>query len=287
MVAPAGPFPRPAFAAGLAVLRTRYEVVHTDAIFSQSRYLAGDDEVRLGDLVRALGDPSTLAVFCARGGYGAMRLLDRVDPEAFPPKLLVGFSDITAFHLAWQAKGRVSIHGPVVTQLGRAPANARERLFSVLEGTGPAGALAGTATYVPGAVEGPLVGGNMSVLTRLLGTRFMPSLDGAVLLLEDVGERPYRFDRMWMHLKLSGALDRVAGVCLGEFSGCEEADASYSGEDVRRDMVAALGRPCAGGFRIGHDDENLAVPLGVRVRLDADSKTLTFLESTCAPEGVG
>jgi muramoyltetrapeptide carboxypeptidase len=167
----------------------------------------------------------------------------------------------------------------VLTQLTRLSAPTHARLFELLESDAPAADLTGLETYCDGAAEGPLLGGNLSVLTRLLGTPFLAPLEGAILLLEDVGERPYRLDRMWTHLALAGVFRRVRGIVLGEFTGCEEKEADYSSADVLRELAAATGLPCAAGFPIGHGAENQPVPLGVRVRLDAGSRRLTFLES--------
>jgi muramoyltetrapeptide carboxypeptidase len=193
---------------------------------------------------------------------------------------MVGFSDITALHQWQQRHGFISIHGPVMTQLGRLGRATSERLFSLLESSSPAQPLHGTATFVEGTVEGPLLGGNLSVFTRLLGTPFMPNLDGAVLLLEDVGERPYRLDRMWTHLELAGVFSKVSGIALGSFTQCEERDGSYTSEDLLRELAVATGLPCVAGFPIGHGDVNEPVPLGVRVRLDGAAGRLTFLESS-------
>jgi muramoyltetrapeptide carboxypeptidase len=281
VIAPASGFDRAAFDAGLAVLAARYRPEYGPGIFSKHRYLAGDDERRLAELLAALADAKLKAVFCARGGYGATRLLTRL-MSASPPgiaKPVVGFSDITALHLWLQANGRISIHGPVLTQLGRLPAATHARLFGLLESTVPAAALQGSATYVPGVAEGRLLGGNLSVLSRVLGTPYMPVLDDAVLLLEDQGERPYRLDRMWTHLTLAGVFARVRGLVLGSFTECEEKDAPYSGEEVVRELALATGLPCAAGFPIGHGAHNEPVPLGVRVRLDAQARTLSFLEA--------
>jgi muramoyltetrapeptide carboxypeptidase len=197
---------------------------------------------------------------------------------------IIGFSDITALHQWRQAQGFVSIHGPVLTQLGRLGRSTSERLFSLLESDAPAKPLRGTATFVEGTAEGPLLGGNLSVFTRLLGTPFMPDLEGAILLLEDVGERPYRLDRMWMHLELAGVFRKVNGIALGSFTHCEERDATYSSQDVLRELAVATGLPCATGFPIGHGDVNEAVPLGARVRLDATTAQLTFLESAVSEQ---
>jgi muramoyltetrapeptide carboxypeptidase len=286
VIAPAGPFDRESFEAGVAVVAERYRVQYDPGIFLRHRYLAGDDHRRLAELNHALADHSIRGIFCARGGYGTMRLLQKLQPQgsAKLAKPLVGFSDITALHQWRQSQGIVSIHGPVLTQLGRLGRPTSERLFSLLESNAPAKPLHGTTSFVEGTAEGPLLGGNLSVFTRLLGTPFMPALDGAVLLLEDVGERPYRLDRMWTHLELAGVFRKVSGIALGSFTHCEERDATYSSQEVLRELAVATGLPCAIGFPIGHGDINEPVALGVRVRLDATTAQLTFMESAVSEQ---
>lgn len=281
VVAPGGPFDRDGFEAGLRVLAERYRPVFDEGLFARTRYLAGDDGRRLDELAAAFADESVRAIFAARGGYGSMRLLPKLRAAGVArtsSKPVVGFSDITALHLALLAVGRVSIHGPVVTQLATQPPEVAERLFRLLESTGtPAEPLAGTP-LVGGVVEGALVGGNLSVLTRLLGTPYLPALDGAILLLEDVGERPYRLDRMWTHLAFAGVLDRVSGIALGEFTDCEEPGGGYGSDDVLRALATETGLPCVGGLPIGHGALNMPVALGARVRLDGGAGRLEFLE---------
>jgi muramoyltetrapeptide carboxypeptidase len=285
VVAPAGPFDKAVLDTGLAVISGRYRVRCDDGIYSRKRYLAGDDNRRFTELTNALADPDIKAVFCARGGYGAMRLLPRLASWAsergspLPAKPLIGFSDITALHQWLQSNGIASIHAPVLTQLGRVPAESPRRLFSLLESTtNPAEPLVGGETYVGGTAEGPLLGGNLSVFTRLLGTPFMPPLEGGILLLEDLSEQPYRLDRMWTHLELAGVFRKIRGIVLGQFIGCEPRDGGFTAAEVLRELAAATGLPCASGFPIGHADVNEPVPLGVRVRLEADVARVTFLE---------
>jgi muramoyltetrapeptide carboxypeptidase len=285
VVAPAGPIDRESLEAGLRVLADRYEATWDPGLLSRARYLAGDDTRRAGELRDALGDARTKAVIAARGGYGSLRLLPRVWPvpagDGGAPgrgKLLVGFSDITALHCALQAMGQVSIHGPSVNQLATQPRAVVERLFALLEdGTAPATAIAGTP-LVGGVAEGPLLGGNLSLLTRLLGTSWLPPLDGAILLLEDVTEAPYRLDRMWTHLRLAGVLDKIGGLALGEFTSCEEPGAAFTSQDVLSGLAAETGLPCVAGFPIGHGAVNVPVALGARVCLDGGAGTLRFLE---------
>ena len=278
IVAPAGPFDVSSFEAGLGVLAERYKPVYREDLYDAWRYLAGSDTRRAEELTQALTDSRARAVFCARGGYGVMRLLPSLPLADMAPTALVGFSDITALHLPLQGLGRVTLHGPVLTHLGKQPREIQDALFRLLESPEPPPPLSGKAAFVPGVVEGPLLGGNLSVLTRLLGTPYMPPLDGAILLLEDVGERPYRLDRMWTHLRLAGVFDRVKGLVLGDFTDCEFKDAPYSSQDVLRSLAEETGLPCAVGFPIGHDIPNHPVALGTRVRLDAGAALLTFLE---------
>ena len=285
VVAPAGPLDSESLDAGLRILGGRYEVTWDAGLLSRVRYLAGDDRRRGGELAAALADPGIRGVVAARGGYGSMRLLPRVwpgvdgpSPAPGPPKVLVGFSDVTALHAALQAAGRVSVHGPVVTQLATQPSTVVTRLFAILEdGTAPPAAVAGTP-IVGGIAEGPLLGGNLSVFTRLLGTPWLPDLTGAVLLLEDVVERPYRIDRMWTHLRLAGAFERVVGLALGEFTDCEDPDGDFTLRDVLWSLAGETGLPCVAGLPIGHGAVNVPVALGTRVRLDGSAGKLTFLE---------
>ena len=278
-IAPASSFDRTAFEAGLEIIARRYEVHYDPGILARHRYLAGSDERRLKELIPALTDADTRAVFCARGGYGMMRLLPALAGLTPAAKPVIGFSDITALHQLLQRHQLVSIHGPVLTQMSRLDAGAHARLFELLESPAPAADLTGAETYVAGVAEGLLLGGNLSVFSRLLGTPFLAPLEGSILLLEDVGERPYRLDRMWTHLALAGVFRQVRGIVLGQFTGCEDKDAEYSSAEVLRELAAQSGVPCAAGFPIGHGVHNQPVPLGVRVRLDAGNRRLTFLES--------
>ncbi|HLT31117.1 MAG TPA: LD-carboxypeptidase [Myxococcaceae bacterium] len=278
LVAPSGPFDRASFDVGLARIASRYRPVFDDSLFSKARYLAGADEVRGSGLQEALADPAAPAILAARGGFGATRLLPSLSVPSGHTPLLMGFSDITALHALFQRDGRMSLHAPVLTQLGRQPDEVFERWVQLCEIAEPAPQLLGNQPLVPGVAEGRLMGGNLEVFSRLLGTPFLPDLTGALLLLEDVGERPYKLDRLWTHLRLAGVFERVAGIVLGDFTGCEEKDADYSGADVLADLARETGLPCAAGFPVGHGAVNQPVPLGVRARLDAGAATLSFLE---------
>ena len=285
IVAPSGPFDRELFERGLAILeRLGLRPLVDDRIFARRRYLAGPDDDRLALLQEALDRPDAPAVWCARGGYGAARLLPRLRLRGLfdRPKLLVGFSDATALHAALGARGLASLHAPVVTQLATQPPEVVDRLGALLFSPGPPPPLLGGVTLAPGKERGVLLGGNLSVLASLAGTPFLPSLAGAVLFLEDVGERPYRLDRMWTQLRLAGALDRLRGLAVGELTRCEERDSDYTALDVLRDLARELGVPAAAGFPVGHGEVNQPLPLGAEVELDAGAGTLAFLEGAVA-----
>ncbi len=242
-------------------------------------HLAADDAQRLADLQAAFTDPELDAVIALRGGYGCMRLLDRIDPDFWraTDKPLIGYSDLTALHLQRQAVGRAGWHAPMPAsdwhraEAGWADALAlAERLRAGLrvgEALGPALAPhplnRGTQT-----VEGRLTGGNLAVLVALMGTPFMPDLRGAILFLEDVGEDPYKIDRLLCQLRLGGQLSELAGVLLGSFSDAEAPDA------VLADYLDPLGVPVLAGWPSGHATPNRPLPLGLRVRMDPLSRQL-------------
>ncbi len=278
IVSPSSPVDREGLGRGIERLASRYRPTLDGHALERQHYLAGPDAVRAESLRAALLDPDVSAVFCTRGGSGAGRLLPLLELGSFPPKLFVGCSDVTVLHAALQAHGRISIHGPVVTQLGEQPPGVLDQLFQLLEGGLPP-PLTGATPLVPGVGEGPLLGGNLTVLTTVLGTPWLPDMRGAVLLLEDDGEQPYRLDRLWTHLRNAGVLAGLAGIALGDFTNCERADADFTARDVLRSLAEETRLPCAVGFPVGHGPVNMPLALGARVRLDAGAGTLTPLEA--------
>ncbi len=253
--------------------------------FSRRGFLAGDDEARARRLERGLLEDDTRAVWCIRGGYGSARLLQRLDLERIKarPKLLIGFSDVTALLLPLSAPGGfVTIHGPVVTQLPELSQSSRDWLKKLICGKQPAGRvpLGRLKTLVHGKTRGFLLGGNLSVLTSLLGTPHLPPLAGSILFIEDVAELAYRLDRMLVQLGQSGTIDNVFGVVLGSLKNCKPAgQARYSARGVLERAVAKLGVPTVSGAAFGHENRNLALANGLLASLDADQGRLELLES--------
>lgn len=251
-------------------------------------YLAGSDDERTADLHAALADTDIAAIHALRGGYGCMRLLDRIDATLVrrAEKLLVGYSDVTALHALWQRVGLLALHAPMAASDMLLPGREADRdaLFDVLRHGLPAGTVLHadppTATAplrAPGTAEGLLVGGNLSLVAALLGTPWALPMQGAILFLEDVSEEPYRVDRLLTQLRLAGVFDAVAGIVLGGFT-----DAACP-LHLLRDTLLPLARrraiPLVGGWPAGHGTPNRPLPLGLRARLDAAAATLTLLES--------
>jgi muramoyltetrapeptide carboxypeptidase len=290
VVAPSSHAPVESFQAGLDLLADRYEVVrgyHPQRAGRQEApfaYLAGADAERAAALNAAIRDPQVGAIFCARGGYGATRLLALSGGQALDlPALaargvpLVGFSDITALHQAVVMAGATPIHGPVVNQLPALPESDREALFALLEGRATP-RLEGLGYLVGGRARGRLRGGNLALLASLCGTPQQPRFNGAVVLLEDVGEAPYRLDRMLTQLLATGALHDVAGVVLGDFAGCDaeqgQPPTRVTALEVLGERLGPLRVPIVTGAPVGHGARNVALPLGVEVELDAEAGTL-------------
>ena len=292
VVAPASvPRDMSKFKQGVEQLRVRgYRVEVGRAEYVRRGYLCGPDPDRLNELNGYLRRPDVKLILSARGGYGTMRLLPELDYEAIKqhPKLLVGYSDITALHFAiFEKTGVPGISGPMAAVEWHDPDPASERLFwDLVRGGTPESVLGPKGEQMqgvrPGTVQGVLLGGNLSVIVRLIGTPYLPSLDGAILYVEDVGEQPYRIDRMWTHLRLAGVFDRLAGVALGDFTDCETPGADFTLRDIIAGLAGETGLPCVGGFPIGHGAVNVPVALGARVRLDGGAGTLTFLEPAVA-----
>jgi muramoyltetrapeptide carboxypeptidase len=278
VVSPSSPVDPELLGLGVARLAERYTPLLDKHVFDAQRYLAGSDAVRAKAFAQALTDPDIRAIFCARGGSGAGRLLPLLDVAAAPPKLVIGSSDVTVLHAAFQSHERSSVHGPGVMQTADQPQLVLDRLFHLLEGGLPS-PLTGASPLVGGIAEGSLLGGNLAVFATLLGTSWLPDTRGAILLLEDDGEQPYRLDRLWTHLRNAGLFAGLSGIALGDFTNCERPGATFTVRDVLRSLAEETGLPCAAGFPVGHGPVNMPLSLGTRVRLDADAGTLTPLEA--------
>lgn len=264
-------------------------------VLARHGYLAGADKDRAADINAFFGDRDVRAVLPIRGGWGSSRVLPHLDYDLIRrnPKVVVGYSDITALHLAIQAKtGLVTFHGP--NGLGRWDAWSLEYFKRVLfnaeavamdnpKELSDRNALTQTEnrvqTLTPGTARGRLLGGNLTVLTAILGSPYVPSFDGAILFLEDVGEDLYRVDRMFTQLKLAGVLDRLRGFVFGTCAECGpgEGFASLTLEEILGDHIRPLGIPAWFGAMIGHQTPQWTVPVGVEAEIDAAAGTIRML----------
>ncbi|MEV5354517.1 LD-carboxypeptidase [Streptomyces sp. NPDC052693] len=289
VIAPSGPVPEERLQAGLDILRgwdlDPVVAPHALGRHGTLAYLSGTDEQRAADLQNAWCDPSVSAVLCARGGYGAQRMVDLLDWDAMRaagPKVFAGFSDITVLHQAFATRlGLVTLYGPAAAGVDfLKQARAQEQLRATLfdpESVRTLTALPpGRPALVPGRARGVTLGGCLSLLTSDLGTPHAPAgARGGLLLMEDVGESAYRLDRCLTQLLRSGWLDGVAGILLGSWAACgpyEELRAVFA------DRLGGLGVPVVEEFGFGHRDGALTVPFGVTAELDADARTLTLDE---------
>ena len=286
VVSPSGPVPPERLAAGVAVLSSW----GLDAVVTESAggtderfgYLSGADAARADDLARSWCDPDVRAVFCARGGYGAQRVVDLLDWQALAeagPKVLAGFSDVTALHQAFATRlGLSTLHGPVVSSLGAGDQESRGHLRSLL--LEPRAGLSLTpdpaVPLAPGRAEGTLVGGNLALLAAELGSGYETGAAGSVVVLEDTNEPLYRLDRLLTQLLRAGWFDGVRGIALGEFVGGASEE---SVRDLAMERLGPLGVPMVAGVPVGHGARNLAFPLGVPAVLDADAGTLVVSEA--------
>ncbi|HEU0041414.1 MAG TPA: LD-carboxypeptidase [Jiangellaceae bacterium] len=282
VVAPSGPVPKDRLDAGCERLRSwGLDVVvgrHVTGRHDEFDYLSGADPDRAADLVNAWCDPSVSAVLCARGGYGVQRMMELLDWSAMRdagPKILAGYSDITALHEAFaNLLGLATLHAPMVaTQAFIGDAATAEMLRRTLfEPDAVRSITSGTAeTLVPGTANGVTVGGCLSLLAGEIGTPTgRADVAGGILIIEDVGEKAYRLDGFVTHLLRSGWLDGVAGIAFGSFTDCEPV------RDLMLERLGGLGVPIVWELGFGHGQSTLTVPLGVAATLDADAATLTL-----------
>jgi muramoyltetrapeptide carboxypeptidase len=301
VVAPAGPVNRERIDRALARVHERGFRTKTYGDIYRSRdYLAGDDQARADELMAAFADPETTAVWCARGGYGVVRILDRLDFRVIGrhPKIFIGFSDITLLHIAIQQRvGLLTFHGPnlqdgfgkpddmpaaneralwqaVMTRESIEVENGYAYILSDVDG-------AHLRPLATGVARGQLLGGNLAVLAGVTGTPFEIETAGRILFLEDISERLYRIDRYLSQLRLAGKLDSLAGVLLGEFNyeEGEQAESEPAIDRLFQEYFAPLEIPVLAGFPAGHGQFNLTLPMGAIVAIDADAGRVTVLES--------
>ncbi len=274
---------------GLAVWQQRgyqLDIPSPEELYQSWGYLAGADALRAAQFRTAWLDPECTAIICTRGGYGSTRLLEHLDWDELAatcprPKWLIGFSDITA--LLWSvAKYQQisSLHGPVLTTLAAEPEWSKDSLFAILEGKQTHCTLAGkslTSAMVQQApVTGVLLPANLTLATHMIQTPLCPDLDGAILAIEDVGEAPYRVDRMLTHWRWTGLFHKLAGIALGRFSQAEVNTPTFAMVEVWQQRLGDLGIPVIMDLPFGHDGANPPLVVGAKAVLDPQQGTLSY-----------
>ncbi|MDV6377293.1 LD-carboxypeptidase [Sporosarcina sp. GW1-11] len=288
IVAPASPVTREQVEHSFSFLEQlglRYKV--GQSVYAKNGYLAGSDEERLADLHEMFKDPEVKGIICAGGGYGSARYAEQLDMELIQenPKAFWGFSDITYLHTAIrQGTGLVTFHGPMLAscvaknEFHELSGKMFGQLFAPVE-VHYSQAISPLERIVGGVAEGEVVGGNLTQLANSLGSEFEIQTNQKLLFIEDVGEEPYKVDRLLNQLRLAGKLREAAGIIIGDFAKAEPAnkDATLTLDEVFVHYFSNLGKPVVKGFKMGHCEPNIAIPLGVKGRLNAEELTLTIL----------
>jgi len=281
IIAPASPFDKKKFFKGIAVLeQLGFKAVFSKKIFGAHEFFAGSDHQRAHLLNSMFADSSIKAIWCARGGYGSLRILPLIDYNIVRsnPKVFIGCSDISAIlNTIFSKCGLVTFHGPMIESLGHANQETIKALNNVFLTDQPLTLKAENKLIISsGTASGIVAGGNLTTLCHLTGTPFTPNFRKNILLIEDVGEAPYRIDRMFTQMKLAGNFKQIAGIILGLFKNCGESDQIYRIVD---DIFSDFHIPILAGFNIGHGEPNLTVPIGIKARLDTDEGSLAYLGS--------
>jgi len=284
VVAPAGSVERDALLKGVQAIREQgFKVELSSGILESKGYLAGDERRRAEDLNDFFQRSDISAIFCARGGFGSAQLLPFLIQSNFSPapKIFAGYSDIT-FLLNWinSRFGMVTFHAPMVAmELARGlPARTQEGFWGLLTGDKSDWQVELGEVIRSGKAQGEMMGGCLSVLTTTLGTPYEIQTDGKLLFLEDVGERPYRIERMLTHLKMAGKFDHLAGLLFGDFTKCE-AEGPRNVPRIINEMFANAPYPVLTGMPAGHGSEHITLPFGVKMILDGNSRSLSLVES--------
>lgn len=254
-------------------------------------YLSGSDEIRANDINEMFRDKEVDGILCTRGGYGTPRILDLLDYQVIKnnPKVFIGYSDITALHIAFTQKSNlVTFHGPMVTSdmIGNFSDFSKDSLFKAIMNTGAIGKISNPQgeeiTIINGGMaEGTIIGGNLSLIVDTIGTPYEIDVKGKILFIEETGEDPYKIDRMINQLRLSGKLKEAEGIILGDFNKCDigKHSESLTLEQIFNDHIKPLGKPTIYNIQSGHCQPIITLPFGVRARLDGDKKEITILES--------
>lgn len=255
-------------------------------------YLSGSDEIRANDINNMFKDKEVDAIICLRGGYGTPRILDLIDYDIIRenPKIFVGYSDITALHIAFtQISNLLTFHGPMMTSdiIGSFSDFSKDNFFGLIMKTRDIDKISNPegeeiSTINGGVAEGTIIGGNLSLIAATIGTPYEIDVKDKILFMEEIAEEPYSIDRMLNQLRLSGKFEDAKGIILGDFNRCvsEKHDESLTLEQVIRDHIEPAGKPTILNLKAGHCEPMVTLPFGAKVKLDADNKEIIILENS-------
>ena len=281
ILSPASPIEREKIEKGVQLIKElgfKVEIGKNTFAVSQHGYMAGSIKERVEDLHHMFKKREIKAIICSRGGYGSIRILENIDYQLIRnnPKIFIGYSDITALLMAIIKRAKiVSFHGPMIKDLTELDSKYIKLFWDMLQGRCKEIKAEKSENLISGETEGVLLGGNLSIITSLVGTDYLPVFKKIILFLEDTNEPYYRIDRMFTQLRLSGFFKNVSGLVLGQFKGCGKKDII---NQIVLDIVSDIGFPILSDFPIGHSNQNVLIPLGIKTRLNTDKKTLKFLE---------
>ncbi|MFW5936813.1 MAG: S66 peptidase family protein [Desulfosalsimonas sp.] len=290
IVAPASPFDQDRFEQGIKVLEQMgYYPVFDETLFRKNGYFAGTSGERANEIQAYFAAPDIKALWCARGGYGSLRLLPELDYRAISrqPKIFIGCSDITALLTTLHARcGMVTFHGPMVSSLSEADQGTLDGIRAALCGTRPVEIQARRGHVIrPGRARGPVIGGNLATLCHLLATPYAPDFRGCILFIEDTGEKPYRIDRMLTQMDYAGCFAEIRGLAAGSFTDCGRPGAVAR---IFEELFADRDFPVITGFPAGHGHPNMTLPIGAGAALDSVSMSLTYdVPAVCLPGQTG
>jgi len=296
IVSPGSPMATEKLANGIKYLEgLGYKIVQGENVHEKRGYLAGADKKRAEDINRMFDNSDIKAIFCSRGGYGSPRLLDLIDYDIIRqnPKIFVGYSDLTTLELAiWHKTGLVTFSGPMVAvEMAKGiDTYTAEQFWQTISKPNLKGQIHNPQgkklnTLVGGKANGRLLGGCLSTITSLLGSRYLPDFRGALLFLEDIDEEPYRLDRYLAQFRICGILNEVSGIIFGDFIDCKSSDPekpTLTLEEVLHDYTADLGIPVVSGLAYGHSDVKTTMPVGAKAMLDADNGLFEITEAVIA-----
>lgn len=272
------------------IIQMGFKVKMGKSPYERYGYLSGTDKIRAEDINNMFADPEVNGIICLRGGYGTPRILDLIDYEIIRknPKVFLGYSDITALHIVFnQIANLVTFHGPMVSSdmLGEFSEFTKNSVFKTLMDSEVIGLIENPLGYEietlqGGKAEGTAIGGNLSLISSTIGTAFEIDTKGKILFIEEIGEEPYRIDRMLNQLRLAGKLNDAIGIIFGDFNNCVPSDLNQSLglEEVINDFIRPLKIPIISNFRAGHCEPQITIPFGIKISLDADNKKIRVLE---------